>query len=93
VALVWEDGGYGQNAWKQETEFKRHTDLSFGNPDWMKLAESFGWTGHRVSNSRDLAGVLEKALAEDGPSLVVVPIDYRENPLLTERLGQITQPL
>jgi len=93
VALVWEDGGYGLIAWKQDTEFKRHTDLAFGNPDWMKLADSFGWSGHKVNNSRDLAGVLERALAEDGPSLVVVPIDYRENPLLTERLGQITQPL
>jgi acetolactate synthase-1/2/3 large subunit len=93
VVMVWEDGGYGLIAWKQDTEFKRHTDLAFGNPDWMKLADSFGWSGHRVDRSRDLREVLRSALAEEGPSLVVVPIDYRENPMLTERLGQITQPL
>jgi acetolactate synthase-1/2/3 large subunit len=93
VVMVWEDGGYGLIAWKQENEFKRHTDLAFGNPDWLQLAESFGWHGHRVEHSRDLQPVLREALAEDGPSLVVLPIDYRENPLLTQRLGEITQPL
>jgi len=93
VVMVWEDGGYGLIAWKQDTEFKRHTDLAFGNPDWLRLAEAFGWNGHRVEDSRDLQTTLRTALDEDGPSLVVVPIDYRENPLLTERLGRITQPL
>ena len=43
VTMVWEDGGYGLIAWKQDNEFKRHTDLSFGNPDWLRLAEAFGW--------------------------------------------------
>jgi len=93
VAMVWEDGGYGLIAWKQENEFDRHTDLSFGNPDWLKLAEAFGWHGYRVERSADLAATLEKAFNDEGPSLVIVPIDYRENPLLTKRLGEITQPM
>ena len=93
VAMVWEDGGYGLIAWKQETEFERHTDLSFGNPDWLKLAAAFGWHGYRVERSIDLAPTLEKAFNDEGPSLVIVPIDYRENPLLTKRLGEITQPM
>ena len=93
VAMVWEDGGYGLIAWKQENEFDRHTDLSFGNPDWLKLAEAFGWHGYRVARSADLAATLEKAFNDEGPSLVIVPIDYRENPLLTKRLGEITQPM
>jgi acetolactate synthase-1/2/3 large subunit len=93
VAMVWEDGGYGLIAWKQETEFQRHTDLSFGNPDWLKLAAAFGWHGYRVDRSVDLAPTLEQAFEDEGPSLVIVPIDYRENPLLTKRLGEITQPL
>jgi acetolactate synthase-1/2/3 large subunit len=93
VTMVWEDGGYGLIAWKQDNEFKRHTDLSFGNPDWLRLAEAFGWSGHQVSRSRDLRPALEAAFAEPGPSLVVIPIDYRENPALTKRLGEITQPM
>ena len=90
VALVWEDGGYGLIAWKQENDFKRHTDLSFGNPDWLELASAFGWHGHRVENSMDLQSTLENAFNETGPSLVVIPIDYRENQLLTKKLGEIT---
>ncbi len=92
VMLVWEDHEYGLIAWKQETQFGHHTDLAFGNPDWLQLAEAFGWRGQRVENSRDFAGVLQRALDEPGPSLVVAPVDYRENLLLTERLGELTQP-
>ena len=90
VVMVWEDKEYGLIAWKQESHFGRHTELSFGNPEWIKLAEAFGWHGHFVADSASLAGTLESALHEDGPSLVVIPIDYRENPLLTKKLGEIT---
>ena len=90
VVLVWADNEYGLIAWKQETHFGRHTDLSFGNPDWLKLAESFSWNGHYVDSSEDLAGTLDNAFDETGPSLVVIPIDYRENPLLTKKLGEIS---
>ncbi len=90
--LVWEDKAYGLIAWKQESQFGRHTDLAFDNPDWMALAAAFGWHGHSVTRSAEFAGVLEQALAEDGPSLVVVPVDYRENMLLNARLGELTEP-
>jgi acetolactate synthase-1/2/3 large subunit len=93
VVMIWEDGEYGLIAWKQHNEFGRHTDLAFGNPDFLKLAEAFGWNGYRVERSRDLAGTLERAFADGGPSLVVVPIDYRENALLTRRLGDISCPI
>ena len=90
VVLVWADNEYGLIAWKQETHFGHHTDLAFGNPDWLKLADAFDWNGHYVESSSALAGTLEDAFNETGPSLVVIPIDYRENPLLTKKLGEIT---
>lgn len=93
TVMVWEDGGYGLIGWKQTNEFGRHTDLAFGNPDWVKLAESFGWHGHLVPNAADLQDALRKTFQEDGPSLLVVPIDYRENMLLTKRLGEMTCPI
>jgi acetolactate synthase-1/2/3 large subunit len=93
VAMVWEDKEYGLISWKQQTQFGTHTDLSFNNPDWLKLADSFGWKGHLVENSKDLVGALERAFKEQGPSLVVIPIDYRENLKLTERLGDIACPI
>ena len=90
VVMVWEDHEYGLIAWKQETHFGHHTELSFGNPDWLKLADAFGWNGHYVQKSTDLVSTLDNAFDEKGPSLVVIPIDYRENPLLTKKLGEIS---
>jgi acetolactate synthase-1/2/3 large subunit len=92
VALVWEDKAYGLIEWKQEAEFGQHTDLAFENPDWLGLAAAFAWNGHHVTRAEDFAGVLRAALDEDGPSLVVAPVDYRENMILTERLGEIVSP-
>jgi acetolactate synthase-1/2/3 large subunit len=89
TVMVWEDNAYGLIAWKQHTSFGRHTKLDFGNPDFVKLAECFGWSGHRCEDSSKLRETLETALSTPGPSLVVIPIDYAENPKLTERLGQI----
>ena len=90
VVMVWEDKEYGLIAWKQDGQFGHHTNLSFGNPDWIMLADAFGWHGHFVADSADLEGTLEAAFNETGPSLVVIPIDYRENALLTKKLGEIS---
>lgn len=93
VAMVWEDNAYGLIAWKQTNEFGKHTELDFGNPNWVQLAEAFGWHGHFVTESVNLKDTLEAAFDEEGPSLVVVPIDYSENMKLTKRLGEITCPI
>ena len=93
VVMVWVDNEYGLIAWKQQNEFGRHTDLSFGNPNWLQLASAFGWHGHQVDNSQDLSSTLETAFNEQGPSLIALPIDYRENLALTKRLGDIVCPI
>jgi len=93
VAVVWEDHEYGLIAWKQSTQFGKHTDLSFGNPDWMQLAAAFDWAGFRCDDAADLRSTLDEAFAQERPSLVVLPIDYRENALLTQRLGEIAHSL
>lgn len=93
VVMVWEDGGYGLISWKQEQEFNSHTELEFTNPDWLDLARAFGWHGHVVTASRDLGATLEAAFEEEGPSLIVVPIDYEENMRLIKHLGEIVCPI
>lgn len=90
VMMVWEDNAYGLIAWKQWAEFGRHTDLSFGNPDWNALAKAFGWSSHTVNDSAQMKPQLQEALDENGPSLVIVSIDYAENQKLTQKLGQLT---
>ncbi|MHC4077609.1 MAG: acetolactate synthase large subunit [Planctomycetota bacterium] len=93
VVMVWEDREYGLIAWKQDNEFGQHTDLSFGNPDFLRLAEAFDIEGIRVDDSRDLKPALERAFAAHRPVLLSLPIDYRENELLTKRLGDISIPI
>ena len=93
VIMVWEDKEYGLIAWKQQSQFGRHTDLAFDNPDWMQLASAFKWSGHMLTQSSEIKNVLQQAFNESGPSLIVVPIDYAENMKLTERLGDIACPI
>ena len=89
TVVVWRDDGYGLIDWKQRTEFGRPFGVEFGNPDFVAYAESFGIAGFRTSSAADLYPTLMRALEHDGPSLVEVPIDYRENLRLTERLGAL----
>ena len=93
VVMVWEDKEYGLIAWKQQSQFGQHTDLAFTNPNWIQLAEAFGWHGHMLTHSDEIKNVVNAAFNETGPSLIVVPIDYRENMKLTERLGDIACPI
>jgi len=93
VVMVWVDNDYGLISWKQRNRFGRNFDMTFGNPDWRELAHSFGWQGHWCERSSQLARTLDKAFNESGPSLVAIPIDYRENDKLTERLGKIDAPI
>jgi acetolactate synthase-1/2/3 large subunit len=86
VVLVWVDNAYNLIAWKQSGQFGHHTPLSFGNPDFVKLAESFDWLGIKVDNSRDLGPALERAFDADKPAIIAIPIDYRENERLNDQL-------
>ncbi len=89
VMMVWEDNCYGLIAWKQQDQFGRHTNLAFDNPDWMQLAECFGWQGIYVDAAADLQQQLELGFNTPGPTLLVLPIDYRENALLSKKLKQL----
>ncbi|HEY3523388.1 MAG TPA: acetolactate synthase large subunit [Candidatus Limnocylindrales bacterium] len=87
--VVWRDDGYGLIDWKQRNEFGRPFGVDFGNPDLVAYAASFGIPGFRADTAEELLPALRRALDTDGPTLVEVPIDYRENLRLTERLGAI----
>jgi acetolactate synthase-1/2/3 large subunit len=90
TVMIWEDHAYGLIAWKQHDAFGKHTDLAFGNPEFVQLAKSFGWNGFRCNNAADLRATLEESFQTEGPSLVVIPIDYAENTKLTQRMGELT---
>ncbi len=89
TVVIWRDDGYGLIDWKQRNEFGRPFGVGFGNPDFVDYARSFGIPGFRPASASDLLPCLRRALDVDGPALVEVPIDYRENLRLTERLGAL----
>jgi acetolactate synthase-1/2/3 large subunit len=91
--LVWVDGGYGLIGWKQDIEFGRQAAVSFTNPDFVKLAESFGARGYEIQSAGELLPTLRKALDDDTVSIIACPVDYAENALLIARLGGLEEPL
>ena len=89
VVLILEDSAYGMIRWKQAVDAFPDFGLTFGNPDFVRYAESYGAAGHRVQATADLIPTLEAAFASGGVHLVVVPIDYSENMrVLVEELRQ-----
>ncbi|MBV9309484.1 MAG: acetolactate synthase large subunit [Solirubrobacterales bacterium] len=90
VNVIWENEEFGSIAWKQDKKFGRHFDVGFGNPDFVKLAESFGMPAWRLSAADEFAPRLRDALARDVPSLIVVPIDYTLDVAISEELGTET---
>lgn len=50
------------------------------NPDFVKLAESFGAAGYRAASPAELRGTLERALAEPGPAIIEVPVGDMATP-------------
>jgi acetolactate synthase-1/2/3 large subunit len=90
VNVIWENAEFGSIVWKQDKKFGRHFGTGFTNPDFVKLAEAFGVPGFRCGEVGDLARHLRSALELDGPSIIVVPIDYSQDVALSEELGTET---
>ncbi len=91
TVVVWRDDGYGLIDWKQRIEFGRPFGVDFTNPDLVAYARSFGLAAFRPASAADLYPTLMRALEHKGPTVVEVPIDYRENLRLTERLGALSR--
>ncbi|WP_232771425.1 acetolactate synthase large subunit [Colwellia sp. 12G3] len=79
VVTVLNDNSYGMIRWKQASAGFADWGLEFGNPDFVKYAESYGATGHRVMSAEDLIPTYEKAFSAGGIHLVELPVDYSEN--------------
>lgn len=76
VIIVLNNHSYGMIKWKQLGGGHRDFGLDFGNPDFVKLAESFGARGYKVTHKHDFKSTLEKALAETGLVLLDVDFEY-----------------
>jgi len=93
VTLIFNDGGYGLIEWKQQIHYGKSAFIKFGNPDFVKLAESMGLKGYRITSAIDLIPTLKEALEQDVPAVIDCPVDYRENMLFSRKGGEFTCPL
>ena len=85
VHLVWRDGTYDMVAFQQMMKYGRTSATEFGDVDLVKYAESFGALGLRVNTPDELEGVLKSASSRY-PVIIDIPIDYRDNIKLSEKL-------
>lgn len=75
VTLVFNNNAYGNVRRDQRERFDGRVVASdLVNPDFVKLAESFGVAAARVTAPDQFKAVLEKALAHGGPYLISVEV-------------------
>jgi acetolactate synthase I/II/III large subunit len=90
VNIIWENRQYGSILWKQDKKFGEHFGVDFTNPDFVKLADSFGLPAWRCESADDFGARLRHALTLDEPSLIVLPIDYSLDVAISDELGTET---
>jgi len=79
VVLILQDNAYGMIRWKQAVDGHPDFGMTFGNPDFVAYAKSYGAKGSSVASADGLVPTLESAFAGGGVHLVAVPVDYSEN--------------
>jgi len=79
IIIILNDSAYGMIKWKQANMDFENYGLDFGNPDFVKYAESYGANGHRLEATDALLPLLEKCHQDGGVHLIDVPVDYSEN--------------
>ncbi|WP_438729850.1 acetolactate synthase large subunit [Parasphingorhabdus sp. DH2-15] len=79
TVLILNDSSYGMIRWKQANMGFVDFGLTYGNPDFVKYAESYGAHGHRVESAEHLQELLAHTRDTPGVHLIDCPVDYTEN--------------
>jgi acetolactate synthase-1/2/3 large subunit len=85
IIVIWCDKEFGVIALKQIDEFGKKAFTEFNNPDFVKLASSFGAIGYAVKSTVEFPDILEQAkMSKDIPVIISVDIDYSRNKVLLD---------
>ena len=83
IIIVWCDCDFGMISLKQMNEFGKSGFTKFMNPNFVKLAESFGAIGYSVKSTGEFANVLKQARSSTTiPVVISIDVDYSRNRLL-----------
>jgi acetolactate synthase-1/2/3 large subunit len=88
VHMVWIDGTYDMVAVQEKLKYGRTSGIDFGPIDYVKYAQSFGATGLMIDKPDDIVPIMKKAFDTQGPVIVGVHVDYRDNHELFEMLHE-----
>ncbi|MGY3586659.1 acetolactate synthase-1/2/3 large subunit [Bradyrhizobium sp. USDA 4341] len=88
VHMVWIDGSYDMVGVQENAKYGRTSGVDFGPVDVVKYAEAFGATGLMIRSPEEITPVLKRALDyQQGPVLIGVHVDYRDNHKLFEMVN------
>ena len=83
ITIVWCDLDLGMISMKQKNEFGKSVFTKFNNPEFIKLAESFGAVGFVVKSTEEFSKTLEDAKKIKGkPVIIAIDVDYSRNNVL-----------
>ena len=94
TVLILNDSSYGMIRWKQANMGFEDWGLTYGNPDFVKFADSFGANGYRIESSDHLRETLAHCNSTPGVHLIDCPVDYSENDqILNTDIKQLSKEL
>jgi acetolactate synthase-1/2/3 large subunit len=85
TVLILNDSSYGMIRWKQANMGFKDWGLQYGNPDFVKYAESYGANGYRVESAAHLKELLAHCNSTPGVHLIDCPVDYSDNDRILNR--------
>lgn len=82
VHFVWQDQCYNMVKEQELMKYHRPSGVDFGRVDLVDFAHAFGAKGYELREPAEFKALLSEVLAQKGPVLVNIPIDYSDNPEL-----------
>ncbi len=90
VAVVFADGAYGNVRRMQKMDYgNRLIATELQNPNFPKMAESYGIAGVKTTSPDGLRGELNAAFKRKGPSLIEVAVGEMPDPWPTLMMGRV----
>ncbi|GIF69030.1 acetolactate synthase [Asanoa ishikariensis] len=74
--VIMRDNSYDMVKFQQVLTFGRESGVELGDYDITAYAAAFGAHGYRLDGPDEFAPTLRRALAEEGVSIIDVPVDY-----------------
>jgi acetolactate synthase-1/2/3 large subunit len=86
--IIFRDNTYDMVGFQEVLKYGRKSGVQLGDYDIASYSAAFGARGYRVETLDEFSTTLRQALAEDGPSLIDVPVDYSHNTELATHLHE-----